>query len=59
MSKLLWGQVFYHDQFAGYLRQEPGNRVNFCYDEDYIDAGGTAIAFTLPIKRTPFLFIQL
>ena len=56
MSKLLWGRVYYHDQFVGHLRQEPGKRTSFCYDEDYIDACGKAIAFTLPIKRTPFFY---
>ncbi len=33
MAKLLWGKVYYQDQFAGYLRQEPGERYTFQYDE--------------------------
>jgi len=56
MAQLLWGQVYYFDQFVGYLRQEPGKQTSFCYDEHYIDSGGVAIAYTLPLKRTPFIY---
>lgn len=52
MARLLWGQVYCHDQFVGYLRQEPGNRVSFCYDESYLNSGAPAIAYTLPLQKT-------
>ena len=56
MSKLLWGQVYFHDQFAGYLRQEPGNRVSFSYDESYVSSSSSAIAYMLPLQLTPFIY---
>lgn len=56
MAKLLWGSVYYHNQFAGYLRQEPGQRTSFCYDGHYIESGGKAIAFTLPLQQSPFIY---
>ncbi|MBP9726015.1 MAG: HipA domain-containing protein [Gammaproteobacteria bacterium] len=56
MARLLWGQVYYHDQFVGYLRQEPGSRVSFCYDESYLNSGAPAIAYTLPLQKNSFIY---
>lgn len=53
MANLLWGKVYYHDAFAGYLREEPGDRITFIYDTNYIDAGYPAIAHTLPVQSEP------
>lgn len=50
MANLLWGKVYYKDAFAGYIREEPGDRVTFTYDESYINAGHPAIAHTLPVR---------
>lgn len=55
MAELLWGKVFYGDQFAGFLREEPGDRVTFAYDESYLNAGYPAIAHTLPLRGEPFV----
>lgn len=38
MASLLWGKVYYNDLFAGYLREEPGDRIVFTYDDSYISA---------------------
>ncbi len=55
MANLLWGKVYYNDLFAGYLREEPGNRITFTYDSSYIDAGYPAIAHTLPVREAPHI----
>lgn len=52
MAKLLWGKVYYKNDFAGYLREEPGDRVTFTYDESYLNAGLPAIAYTLPLQSS-------
>lgn len=53
MAAILWGKVYYQDRFAGLLRQEPGNRCVFTYDESYPNAGLPPIAFTLPLQEAP------
>lgn len=55
MANLLWGKVYYKDTFAGYLREEPGDRVTFTYDESYISGNNPAIAYTLPIQKEPYI----
>lgn len=55
MAKLIWGNVYYQGQFAGVLRQEPGERTSFTYDASYRASGGLAIAHTLPIQSEPFI----
>jgi len=52
MAVAHWGNVYYQDRFAGTLRQEPGGRCSFAYDDDYVDADGPAIAHTLPLEIT-------
>jgi serine/threonine-protein kinase HipA len=49
MANLLWGKVYYKDLFAGTLREEPGDRTSFEYDELYLGAGHPTIAHTLPV----------
>lgn len=53
MGQLLWGKVYYQDSFAGILREEPGDRVSFTYDESYLAAKNPAIAHTLPLQSDP------
>jgi serine/threonine-protein kinase HipA len=48
--------VYWDDRFAGILRQEPGGRCRFTYDQAYVAAGGPAIAHTLPIRPEPYLY---
>jgi serine/threonine-protein kinase HipA len=55
MANLLWGNVYYKDCFAGVLRQEPGERTSFAYDESYRAANHPAIAHTLPLRAEPFI----
>ena len=55
MAAALWGQVYYQDRYAGVLRQEPGGRCMFCYDDAYVEGGGPAIAHTLPLQAAPHL----
>ncbi len=50
MANLLWGKIYYKDIFAGYIREEPGERVTFTYDSSYIEGGHPAIAHTLPVR---------
>lgn len=53
MAAALWGKVYFQDQFAGELRQEPGGRCVFTYDPTYLEQGLPAIAFTLRRQAEP------
>ncbi|MDH5669718.1 MAG: HipA domain-containing protein [Nitrospira sp.] len=55
MAKLLWGNVYYRDRFAGVLRQESGERVSFTYDHSYLASNPVAIAHTLSLRTEPFI----
>lgn len=55
MARLLWGKVYYKDLFAGFIREEPGDRVTFTYDESYINGNHPAIANTLPVRPEPHI----
>ena len=50
MANLLWGKVYFGETFAGFLREEPGDRITFTYDDSYISAEKPAIAHTLPVQ---------
>jgi len=47
MANLLWGKIFYSDSYAGILREEPGDRFIFEYDESYLNSNQPAIAYSL------------
>ena len=47
MAEFLYGHVYYHDRFAGLLRQEPGDRCSFAYDGEFLRKP-EAIAISLP-----------
>lgn len=55
MAKLLWGKVYYQDQFAGILSEEPGHSISFIYDQSYLSGRNPPIAHTLPLKEEPFI----
>jgi serine/threonine-protein kinase HipA len=55
MAKLLWGQVYYQNVYAGILAQEPGERMSFTYDQSYLSSGNPAIAHTLPLQPESFI----
>jgi len=55
VANLLWGKVYYRDLFAGFIREEPGDRVTFTYDSSYIEGGHPAIAHTLPVHTEPHI----
>jgi len=55
VANLLWGKVYYKDLFAGFIREEPGDRVTFTYDSSYIEGGHPAIAHTLPVRTEPHI----
>lgn len=58
MAAALWGKVYYHDSFAGELRQEPGGRCIFTYDAAYLVAKKPTLAFTLPRQSAPLVCEQ-
>lgn len=59
MANLLWGQVYFKDQYAGVIRQESGGRVSFAYDESYLSSDdSTAIAYHLPLQPEAFISLQ-
>ena len=55
MAKLIWGNVYFQEHFAGVLRQEPGERTSFTYDPSYLGAGLPAIAHRLPLREEAFV----
>jgi serine/threonine-protein kinase HipA len=55
MAEALWGNVYYQDHYAGILREEPGGRCAFAYDQSYIEAGHPAISLTLPLTTDPII----
>ena len=55
MANLLWGKVYYKGLFAGYIREEPGDRVTFTYDSSYIAGRHPAIAHALPVRSEPHI----
>lgn len=55
MASLLWGKVYYKDLFAGFIREEPGGRVTFAYDDSYIEGGYPRISYTLPVRADPHI----
>lgn len=54
MATLRWGKVYYGEYFAGYLREEPGDRTSFTYDENYLNASLSPLSHTLPLRIEPF-----
>jgi serine/threonine-protein kinase HipA len=55
MAKLLWGKVYYQDQFAGVLREEPGYATSFAYDSHYLNGKFPRLSHTLPLREEPFM----
>ncbi len=53
MAVNLWGKVYYNGTFAGILRQEPGDRCVFTYDDSYLQSALLAISYTLPLQSEP------
>lgn len=58
MATALWGKVFYKEHFAGYLREEPGDRFSFTYDENYLNSKQPPIAHTLVLQSQPHISIR-
>jgi len=55
MAKLLWGNVYYKDIFAGCLREENNQQISFTYNDSYLNSNCPAIAYTLPLQNTPHI----
>jgi HipA-like protein len=47
VAQLLWGKVYFHDDFAGILREEPNQTISFTYDTDYLHHNKPKIAHSL------------
>lgn len=58
MANTLWGKVYYKENYAGLLREEPGGRIVFSYDPMYIQEKRPAIAYTLPLRSAPYISEQ-
>ena len=59
MAALLWGKVFYNEQFAGILEQEPGERYSFTYDKQYLATNSRPISYTMPCKAETYTYTAL
>lgn len=55
MAQRSWGQVFYGEDFAGILQEEPGDRYSFTYDKAYLENGKTIISHCLPLRESPHI----
>jgi serine/threonine-protein kinase HipA len=49
----LYGNIRFHESFAGILRQDSDGRFAFHYDSEYLRTGSPAIAYTLPLQADP------
>jgi serine/threonine-protein kinase HipA len=58
MATVLWGKIYFKDTYAGKLQEEPGGRCVFTYDESYLESANPAIAYTLPLRKQPFISEQ-
>lgn len=59
MAKYLFGNVYFYDHYAGILREEPGGRVSFTYDSDYLDQKNSRpLSVTLPLQKESFISEQ-
>ncbi|MBP9878254.1 MAG: HipA domain-containing protein [Alphaproteobacteria bacterium] len=54
MAKFLWGKVFFNNTFAGYLRQEPGDRTSFTYDNLYVEQNGNPVSYHFPVRSDTY-----
>ncbi len=55
MAQLLWGKVYFHDDFAGILREEPNQTISFTYNADYLHHNKPKIAHSLPLQSEPHI----
>jgi serine/threonine-protein kinase HipA len=55
VAQLLWGKVYFHDDFAGILREEPNQTISFTYDADYLHHNKPKIAYSLPLQENPHI----
>lgn len=55
MANLLWGKVYFHNDFVGILREEPNQTISFTYDPDYIKSNKPKIAHSLPVQENPHI----
>jgi len=55
MAEFLYGHVYFHDRFAGLLRQEPGDRCSFTYDGEFLRKP-EAIAVSLPPQTEAHIY---
>lgn len=51
MAQLLWGKVYFHNDFAGILREEPNQTISFTYDADYLQQEKSKISHSLPLQE--------
>ncbi len=56
MAKYLFGNVYFYDDYVGILREEPGSRVSFTYDLDYLERkNARPLSVTLPLQKENFI----
>jgi serine/threonine-protein kinase HipA len=53
MANARYANVYFHDVFAGRLREEPDGRYSFQYHAEFLDGGNPAIAYNLPLQSGP------
>lgn len=54
MGRNLWGKVYLKDSFAGFLKEEPGGRYSFQYDENYLLENSNPLSVNLPLVPDVF-----
>ena len=55
MAKSSWGKVYFKEIYAGNLREEPGDRYVFTYDQSYLDSQSPKISYLMPLRKEPYV----
>jgi len=58
MANLSWAKIYLDNVFVGYLKEEPGSRCCFTYDESFRTKSKTPIAINLPLTEEKHYYEQ-
>lgn len=56
MASKNWAKVYFHNDFAGILQEEPGGRCRFTYDESFIHNHSIGVSINLPITEKEHIY---
>lgn len=56
MANKNWAKIYFKNEFAGILTEEPGGRTRFTYNESFIENHSTGISINLPTKKIDHIY---